>query len=58
MRKGWPGTVVELCLFVAAGLVVAVFVVSGFVFAAGVPVLLLVLAAGAVVTAGVLVTVG
>ena len=58
MRNGWPGTVLELCFFVSAGLVVTVFVVSGFVVTAGVPVLLLVLAAGAVVTAGVLVTVG
>ena len=54
---------VELCLFVAAGLVVAVFVVtvfvvSGFVVAAGVPVLLRVLAAGVVVTAGEFVAVG
>ena len=49
---------VELFFCVSAGLVVAVFVVSGFVVTAGVPVLLLVLAAGAVVTAGVLVTVG
>ena len=48
----------ELCFFVAAGLVVAVFVVSGFVVAAGVPVLLLVLAAGVVVTAGEFVAVG
>ncbi len=49
---------VELCLFVAAGLVVTVFVVSGFVFAVGVvAVLVLVLVGGVVVTAGVFVTV-
>ena len=48
----------ELCFFVAAGLVVAVFVISGFVVAAGVLVLLLVLAAEVVVTAGEFVAVG
>ena len=58
MRKGWPGTTAVLCFCVAAGLVVAVFVVYGLVVAAGVPVLLLVLAAGAVVTAGEFVAVG
>ena len=49
---------VELFFCVSAGLVVAVFVVSGFVVAAGVPVLLLVLAAEVVVTAGEFVAVG
>ena len=63
MRKGWPGTTAALCFCVAAGLVVAVFVVtvfvvSGFFVAAGVPVLLLVLAAEVVVTAGEFVAVG
>ena len=53
MRKGWPGTTAALCFCVAEGLVVSVLA-----FAAGGPVLLLVLAAGAVVTAGVFVTAG